>query len=228
MAWSLLWPLLVCIFLPLLCLHVLTKFGIGKKVPSNLIRHSSRATVFQCSRHIAQGMPKSFLFDFNSKQNFRFHYKQYLAICAAIGFEPKAPVPKNWKPKEKWANLKNVSLLFINYILDLNNLLIPSPLSSKTSTSHKGWSEGVLAWSYCWCWLGRLYFSVQYVGLRLTNFVIQAFCFIEWAPIQHLICYLCPKLKDNDIPKHFSIVTAVTTKVIKLDEIDKKLVSVSL
>ena len=45
---------------------------------------------------------------------------------------------------------------------------------------------------------------------------------------RRLLCYNNPKLSDKDIPKKTCIGTAIDEKVLKLDDIDKELIAVSI
>jgi hypothetical protein len=55
----------------------------------------------------------------------------------------------------------------------------------------------------------------------------QSFRFAERTSFRRLVCYLCPKLTEADIPKRTCIGDAILEKVEKLDDIDMKIIDVS-
>jgi hypothetical protein len=55
----------------------------------------------------------------------------------------------------------------------------------------------------------------------------QSFRFAERASFRRLVCYLCPKLLEADIPKRTCIGDAVLEKVEQLNDIDMKIIDVS-
>ena len=50
---------------------------------------------------------------------------------------------------------------------------------------------------------------------------------MEHASFLRLVCYLCPKLTEADIPKRTCMGDAILEKVERLDDIDVKIIDVS-
>ena len=50
---------------------------------------------------------------------------------------------------------------------------------------------------------------------------------MERASFRRLVCYLCPKLTETDIPKRTCIGDAILEKVERLDDVDMKIIDVS-
>jgi hypothetical protein len=55
----------------------------------------------------------------------------------------------------------------------------------------------------------------------------QSFRFVERASFRRLVCYLCPKPTETDIPKRTCIGDSIQEKVERLDDIDVKIIDVS-
>ena len=96
----------------------------------------------------------------------RFHYKDYLTLCASKNITAKAHPPENWKDDKRWVLSPYVMSVWCKYCIQntekhgwLHHCM------QEATRRHEGWFERVSARVHCW-W-------------RPCKFLFLFFCFLH-------------------------------------------------
>ena len=155
----------------------------------------------------------------------RFHYQEYLVICKEKSIKPKVLPPKGWKPDDRCVGILILDMIVtsrrtsrMQKTLDGFTVMVEKALPV-TKASLKEFclelivdADLVSLSSYFQHWIELSFF--------------QSFRFMDRPSFRRLLLYTSPKLTDSEIPKRGCIGNAVMEKLTKLDEIDKKLISI--